>query len=150
MPDARGQEREDEVDAEGVASAQSIDLEMLNLYHAFGSIDHPRRRDLLEVLATDSVWTLKELATRLVAWEQDIEKAAIPSDLCDRMYVSLYHSYIQKFVEIGVIHFDEDTDTIARRIHADQVVTFLEGADASRDNQQEQHAGREYTPNKIR
>ncbi|MFB6107605.1 MAG: hypothetical protein ABEJ82_02040 [Haloplanus sp.] len=108
----------------------------------FGALDHPRRRYLLYSLATDGAWTLRELATKLVGWEQDVDENAVHEDQCDRMYVSLYH--VPKLVEYGVVRFDEETETISQASHAEQVFAALDGIGGSLDSLQEQHAGHEY------
>ena len=123
----------------------SIDRDVLDLDHVFGAIDHPRRRYLLYALATDSEWTLRELATKLVAWEHDVEETTVLDDQRDRMYLSLFHTHVPKLVEEGVIRFDRETETIARGEHAEQVFTALHGVGASLDHNQEEHAARAYS-----
>lgn len=145
MTDDSASERRDDLASTLEASdGPAIDPAVLDLDPVFEVLDHPRRRYLLYALATDSTWTLRELATKLVAWEQDIDETAVHEDQRDRMYVSLYHAHVPKLVEYDVIRFDEEAETIAPAPHAEQVFTVLEGAGASLDSLQEHHAGRAY------
>lgn len=138
-------EQYDERSSHTSTDVPSIDPSVLELDHVFGVLDHPRRRYLLYAMATDDQWTLRELATKLVAWEQDLDEEAVDEDQCDRMYVSLYHVHVPRLVEHGVVGFDEETETISRADHTEQVFAVLEGAGASLDSLQEQHAGRTYS-----
>ncbi|GKZ15997.1 hypothetical protein HAL_38780 [Haladaptatus sp. T7] len=56
----------------------------------------------------------------------------------------LYHSHVPKLVDLDVIEFDGDTETITPGPHAVQVLTALEGAGGSLDNRQETHARSEF------
>lgn len=136
---------QDDADVTGESPpALSIDPAVLKTDRVFGAIDHPRRRYLLYALATDGAWTLRELATKLVAWERDIDENAVHEDQRDRMYVSLYHVHVPKLVEYGVIRFNEETETIASGDHAEQVFAVLNGIGGSLDSLLEAHAGHEY------
>lgn len=124
--------------------APAIDPAVLDLDHVFGVLDHLRRRHLLCALSTDDERTLRNLATKLAAWERDVDEASVSEALRDQMYVSLYHSHVPKLVEYGVIRFDEQTETIGVSDHTAQVFAVLEGAGASLDSTQSDHAGHEY------
>lgn len=127
------------------ATAQhAIHPAVLELQHVFEVVRHPRRRYLLYALAETPEWTLTELATKLVAWEQDIGEGAVDAQQRDRMYVSLYHTHVPKLVDEGVVAFDPETETIERGPHAEQVVAVVAGAGSSRNHAQEQHASRPY------
>jgi hypothetical protein len=132
-------------DVESSASeGATIDPGVLDLDHVFEVLDHPRRRYLLYALATDDEWSLSELATKLAAWEGEVDERAVHEDVRDRAYVSLWHAHVPKLVEHGVVEFDEETERLRRGDHATQVFAALGGAGASLDSRQEQHAGREY------
>lgn len=126
-------------------TAPSIDRTVLELDHVFGVLDHPRRRYLLYALSMDDQWTIGELATKLTAWERDIDETAVTEEQRDRMYVSIYHAHVPRLVDHGVIEFDETAGTISRGDHAEQVFAVLEGAGGSLDSRQEEHADRGYS-----
>lgn len=122
----------------------TIDPAVLELDHVFEVLDHPRRRYLLYALATDEEWTLTELATKLAAWENDVDEADVDDATRDQVYVSLYHAHVPKLVEKGALRFDADEERIAPGEHAEQILAVLEGAGASLDQRQEAHAREEY------
>lgn len=124
--------------------AARIDPSVLGLDHVYSALSHPRRRYLMYALAENSEWTLNDLATKLVAWEEGIDEAAVEPHQRDQRYVSLYHTHVPKLVEEGVIEYDHDAETIARGNHAEQVFAVLAGAGSSLDIAQEQHAKRAY------
>ncbi|MFB6135583.1 MAG: hypothetical protein ABEJ04_02385 [Halobacteriaceae archaeon] len=139
---------DDEVSAGGDETASQppprIDPAVLELDHVFDVLAHPRRRYLLYALATDGEWTLRELATKLAAWEEDVDEAAVSDHVRDRVYVSLYHSHVPKLVDEGMVRFDEESERLSPAEHAGQVQAVLAGAGGSADSRQEQHAGRGY------
>ncbi|MFB6096932.1 MAG: hypothetical protein ABEJ74_06055 [Haloferacaceae archaeon] len=139
-----GREEDDSEATRGSSALLTINPNVLRTDRVFGAIDHPRRRYLLYALVTDGAWALEELATKLVAWERDVDENAVFEDERDRMYVSLYHVHVPKLVEYGVIRFDEETETISRGEHAEQVIAVLDNIGGSLDSQQEQHAGHAY------
>jgi predicted transcriptional regulator len=144
--DEDNKNRRDPFDTGGdvTARARAIDPAVLKLDYVFSALAHPRRRYLVYTLAADDEWTLTELATKLVAWEADIDEAAVSQQARDRMYISLYHVHVPKLVDEGVITFDRDTETIARSTHAEQVLAALAGAGGSLDTAQEAHATQSY------
>ncbi len=121
-----------------------IDPAVLELDHVFSVLSHPRRRYLMYALAENPEWTLTELATKLTAWETDVDEAAVGPHARDQTYVTLYHTHVPKLVDEGVVEFDSETETIARADHADQVFAVLAGAGSSLDFAQERHASRAY------
>ena len=113
---------------------------ILELQPVFEAIAHPRRRYLVYTLAEATEWSLEDLATKLAAWETDTAEANIATLTRQEMYTSLYHSHVPKLVDLDMIEFDADTETITPGPHAVQVLRALEGAGGSLDNQQETHA----------
>ncbi|WP_266082860.1 DUF7344 domain-containing protein [Haladaptatus caseinilyticus] len=134
-------------DEESVAE-RDLDIDVsetiLELQPVFEAISHPRRRYLVYTLAEATEWSLDELATKLAAWETDTAKANIATLTRQEMYTSLYHSHVPKLVDLDVIEFDADTETITPGPHAVQVLAALEGAGGSLDNRQETHARSEF------
>jgi hypothetical protein len=122
----------------------SIDRAVLGMDHVFESVQHPRRRYLLYALAENPEWTLTELATKLAAWERDIDETEVDAELRERVYISLYHAHVPKLVDLDVIQFDRETETIAAGEEAEAAMKVLEAAGGSLDTAQKQHAEREY------
>lgn len=112
-------------------------LEIEPVYEALG---HSRRRYLCYTLLEDTEWSLTDLATKIAAWENDVPEHVVTDDQREEMYVTLYHAHVPKLVDIGVITFDEATETITTADHAEQVLTALKGIGASLDSKQETHA----------
>ncbi|SIR92371.1 hypothetical protein SAMN05421858_4564 [Haladaptatus litoreus] len=130
------------------AAERDLDIDVaevvLELQPVFEAIAHPRRRYLVYTLAEATEWSLDDLATKLAAWETDTVETNIATLTRHEMYTSLYHSHVPKLVDLDVIEFDADTETITPGPHAVQVLTALEGAGGSLDNRQETHARSEF------
>lgn len=112
---------------------------VLELDHVFESLAHARRRYLVYALQ-DTERSLRDIATRVTAWEQDVSVDAVTDADVDRVYVSLYHNHVPHLVEHDVVAFDETTGVVESAGNADQVLAVLTNAGASRDSQQEDHA----------
>lgn len=117
-----------------------ISTAVLDVDYVFEALAHPRRRYLLYTLAAETVWSVRELATKLAAWEQNIPKETVRPDERDKVYISLYHTHIPILEEYSVIIFDAQTETIEAAANAEQVIAALEGVGASIDSEQESHA----------
>ncbi|WP_458191120.1 DUF7344 domain-containing protein [Haladaptatus sp. NG-WS-4] len=137
----------DRADEESAAE-RDFDVEIsetiLELQPVFEVISHPRRRYLVYTLAEKTEWSLDDLAIKLAAWETDTPETNIATLTRHEMYTSLYHSHVPKLVDLDVIEFDDETETITPGSHALQVLTALEGAGGSLDNRQETHARSEF------
>ena len=119
--------------------------EVLEMEYVFEALAQPRRRYLVYSLLTSTEWTLQELATKLVAWEQDIAEEAVSDIDRDEMFASLYHAHIPKLVDLDVIKYrDGGEGIIVPTEHTVQVLAALEGLGASVDAAQEAHARRDY------
>lgn len=133
-----------DVDVDSGDSLVTIDPAVLELDHAFSALSHPRRRYLMYALAQNPEWTLTDLATKLVAYEEGTDEATVDAYRRNQMYVSLYHTHIPKLVGEGIVTFDSEEETVAQAEHAEQVLAVLSGAGASLDHAQEQHANHPY------
>ena len=119
--------------------------EILELESVFEALAHPRRRYLVYSLLSSTEWTLRELATKLVAWERDIAEEAVIDHDRDEMTASLYHTHVPKLVDHGIVEFSNgEEDVIVAADNAVQVLAALEGIGASLDTLQEAHARRDY------
>ncbi|WP_255151565.1 DUF7344 domain-containing protein [Halorarius halobius] len=128
----------------GEFAPPDIDPAVLELDHVFSVLGHPRRRYLMYALAENPEWTLEDLATKLTAWEQDLDETRVSEYRRDQTYVSLYHTHVPKLVDEGVVEFDSETETIRRGPNDKQVFAVLAGAGHGLDHAQEQHASRSY------
>ncbi|SEH14717.1 hypothetical protein SAMN04487967_1734 [Natronorubrum sediminis] len=117
---------------------------LLEMDTEFLVLSHPRRRYLLYTLAERPQWSLRELATKLAAWELDVPEETITVDERNKVYVSLMHAHVPKLVDHDVVDFDRERETISKGEYADQILKSLAGFGASTDSDQESHAGREY------
>lgn len=109
----------------------AIDPGILESEDVFGVLAHPRRRFLLCVFTLDDRWTLPALATRLAAWEHDIDETAVDDRLHKRMYVSLYHTHVPRLEKARAIRFDERTETIVPGEYTEELLTVLDGVSDS-------------------
>jgi hypothetical protein len=107
-------------------------------------LSHPRRRYLFYPLAERPQWSLRELATKLAAWELDVPEQMVPADERDKVYISLVHAHVPKLVDHDVVVFDRDSEILSKGEHAEQILNSLAGFGRSTDSDQESHAGREY------
>jgi hypothetical protein len=115
--------------------------EILELDYVFEALAHSRRRYILYSLHAETEWTLRDLARKLVAWEQNIPESAVLDHERDEMYVSLYHTHLPKLVAWNIIKIDGGSGgTIVPAENAVQVLAALEGVGASLDTAQESHA----------
>lgn len=114
---------------------------VLELDEVFTALDHSRRRYLLYTLVNDrSEETLSELATNIVAWEQDKPIEEVTNEERRRVHVSLYHSHIPKLADLNILEYREGEDIIVRARNTEQVKGVLDGAGAELDSRQEDHA----------
>ncbi|WP_101295909.1 DUF7344 domain-containing protein [Halegenticoccus soli] len=129
-----------------IRSAHPPPAEILELDFVYEALAHPRRRYIIYSLLSSSRWTLRKLATKLVAWEQDILEEDVTDTARDEMYVSLYHTHVPKLVKLDIIDVEdgETEEILVADENAVQVLAVLEGAGASLDAAQESHARRDY------
>lgn len=114
--------------------------EILELDHVYEALGHPRRRYLCYTLLEDTEWTLRDLATKIAAWENDTADNTVSDRQRQQVYTALYHAHVPKLVDEGVITFDSMTERITPAEHAEQVLTALQGVGASLDTRLETHA----------
>jgi hypothetical protein len=136
-------DREDSKTSAGSAEIPDVTpppSEVLEIDYVYEALAHSRRRYLCYTLLEETEWTLDELARKIAAWENDSPEDEITNRQQQRIYLSLYHSHIPKLADIGVLSFDDTTETITTAPNAKQVLLALEGMGASLDANQETHA----------
>lgn len=78
-------------------------------------VGESRRRLALEVLAAnDTPLTLRDLATEIVTCEHDAPLHDAPEGAVRSVHISLAHVHIPKFVDPGVIEYDETRNHIQK------------------------------------
>jgi hypothetical protein len=82
---------------------------------AFGILENERRRLVLELLQQegDGTSTLSDLAERIAAVENGIERSAISSDQRKRVYIGLYQRHLPKMDDAGVVDYDQRAGDVA-------------------------------------
>lgn len=118
--------------------------EFLEMDTEFAVLSHPRRRYLLYTLDEKNQWTLRELATKLAAWELDIPEESVTPDQRNQVYVSLMHAHVPYLVDHGVVNFNRDSGMLTKAEHADSILKKLAGMGGSTDRDQQSHAERDY------
>lgn len=114
---------------------------VLDLDEVFAALGHPRRRYLLYTLVNGgNAETLRGLATKIAAWEQDKPTSEVTDEERRRVQISLVHSHIPKLEDLGVLDFREREDRIVQARNTQQVQAVLNGAGAELDSRQETHA----------
>jgi hypothetical protein len=137
-PDRRG-DTQQEVDSY-VREVQPPSKDILELEFVFEALANSRRRYLLYSLLSNTNLAVQNLATKLVAWERNIPEERVTDPEREAMYASLYHTHIPKLVDLAIVEFEADEETIVADRNAVQVLAALEGLGASIDAAQETHA----------
>ncbi len=109
----------------------------------FEALAHERRRYLLYTLLDRERWPLWELASRMAAWEAGDPEDAVDEREVERVYTSLFHAHVPKLVDLGILEFDRQDETITRGSHAERTLEALEHTGASAADAMERHARRE-------
>lgn len=90
------------------------DPDTLSKDEAFQQAQKERRRILVRILLDeDSEHAVEDLATEVVAREQDVAAEAVPHDEHEQAYVSLIHRDLPKLAEDDVVAFDPETEIVA-------------------------------------
>jgi hypothetical protein len=141
-------ERDDDYGTEdstvGPLAERELSPGILDLDHVYQALGHSRRRYLCYTLAEDTEWTLGELATKVGAWEGNVHERDVAQADHEPVYVDLYHAHVPKLVDLDVVTFDQETETLTAAGNAEQVLAALEGLGASLDSNQEDHARRAF------
>ena len=122
----------------------SVPREVLDINTVYSALRHPRRRYLCYTLYEKTEWPLTDIARKVADGENDVPPATVTDDQLRDVYVSLYHAHIPKLVDLEVITFDRNNETISAADHAEQVLAALEGIEGSFDSNQEEHARNQY------
>lgn len=82
----------------------------------FGVLSDVTRRRTLSVLHDrDDPMTIAELATRIVAREEDKPFSAVSDDECAPLAIRLHHVHLPKLADHGLLAYDAATHTVTPR-----------------------------------
>ncbi len=100
--------------SESMSSDGKDDKEgQIQIENVFDILRNSRRRAVLDHLRNgDGTSTLKELAERIAADENDLEIEQLSSQQRKRVYISLYQNHLQKMDGAGLIEYDQDRGTV--------------------------------------
>lgn len=96
---ADGPGSDDEADATPDGGRSSLDA----VLDAFAN---RRRRYALYFLQDETTATLREVAVRVAAWENDRPVNDVDPDFADGVYVDFYHRHLPKLAESNVVAYD--------------------------------------------
>lgn len=114
---------------------------VLELDDVFEALGHARRRYLLYTLVQgNSEETLPEMATKIVAWEQEKPVSEVTEEERRQVQASLYHSHVPKLADLGVLTYRQDENIVVQAQNTAQVQAVLDGAGGELDSRQEGHA----------
>ena len=107
-------------DAERARSTLPLDT-------VFEIIKNERRRLVLHHLEeAEGTVTIGELAERIAAFENDLDRSELNAQQRKRVYIGLYQCHLPKMDDAGVIEFNQDRGHAKLGPNADQMTPYLE------------------------
>ncbi|MFC5368172.1 DUF7344 domain-containing protein [Salinirubrum litoreum] len=92
-------------------------------------LDHPRRRYLVTTLVNGrSEAPLAELATEIAARERDKPVTDVTPRERASVHTSLHHSHVPRLVDLGIVTYDADDESVVSATNADRVRSVLHSA----------------------
>lgn len=94
----------------------------------FKLLSNRRRRFVLYYLQNNANGdaTVRELASKIAAWENDIEEAAVTYKQRKRVYTSLYQSHLPKMSEYGVVVYEQARGNVHLTTEGETLDAYLE------------------------
>jgi len=93
----------------------------------FKLLGNRRRRFVLYYLQqSDGDATVRELASEIAAWENDVEPAAVTYKQRKRVYTSLYQSHLPKMDEYGVVEYERNRGDVHLTPAGESLDAYLE------------------------
>lgn len=79
-------------------------------------IQNERRRLVIQMVSEigDDTISLRDLAKRIAAFENDVDRSRLQSGEYKAVYVGLYQVHLPRLAEDGLIQYDSDRGDIAR------------------------------------
>jgi len=104
--------------------AENIDHSLDTVFQTLGN---QRRRFTISYLKTvEETATIREVATQVAAWENDISVEELSYQDRKRVYTSLYQSHLPKLAAAGFINYDRDRGIIKLTKEVDNLDLYLE------------------------
>jgi DNA-binding transcriptional ArsR family regulator len=104
-----------------------FDAERLSKDTIFSMLSNQRRRYVLYYLNQRSgTVSLRDLAERIAAWENDVDVADLDYKQRKRVYTSLHQTHLPKLDEAGIVDYDQEEGTITLADRATDLDIYLE------------------------
>jgi hypothetical protein len=124
-------------DTGGADDQETVDEQPTELSRdeVFGILSNPRRRAAIHHMNDhpDELVQLRDLAERLAAWENDVERPAVTYKQRKRVYTSLYQSHLPKMDDLGIVHFDKNRGTVETTEWTLALHEYLDGLEETDD-----------------
>ena len=93
----------------------------------FDVLQNERRRHTLQYLREhDGPVQLGDLASHVAAQEYDCPNSEVTSAQRKRVYTTLQQSQLPRMHETGIIDYDDESGTISRTAHTEELTVYLE------------------------
>jgi DNA-binding transcriptional ArsR family regulator len=90
-------------------------------------LSNQRRRHVLYYVNRESEpVSLRDLAERIAAWENDVAVSELDYKQRKRVYTSLHQTHLPKLDDAGIISYDRDGGTVTLADRADDLDVYLE------------------------
>lgn len=126
------------------ASGAGLPESRLDNDEVFDALTHERRRYLLYALLEDERWSLRDLAAKLAAWENGVQRTHVDRREVEKVYASLYHAHVPKLVDYGILDFERTEESIERGPRAKSTLHVLQHTGASESEAIEAHVRGDY------
>lgn len=81
--------------------------------NAFLALRNRNRRFMCYFLLEHETASLSELADVVSGWTHTADGRIVESQCRDQCYLNLQHTHVPKLVEIGMVCYDDDTDSLS-------------------------------------
>jgi len=93
----------------------------------FSMLSNQRRRHVLYYLDREpGPVSLRDLAERIAAWENDVDVSDLEYKQRKRVYTSLHQTHLPKLDDAGIVAYDRDAGTITLADRAHDLDIYLE------------------------
>lgn len=103
----------------------------LDLDEMFTLLSNPRRRTIIRLLSdVEGEITISELAARLAAVEEGVDRSDLPDDARKRVYISCYQTHVPTLAEKDIVSVDDDRSVVTPSEGHAALLAVLEKTDA--------------------
>jgi len=93
----------------------------------FDVLQNERRRYTLQYLREhDGPVQLGDLASHVAAQEYDCPNTEVTSAQRKRVYTTLQQSHLPRMHETGIVNYDDESGTVSRTAHTEELTVYLE------------------------